>query len=110
MSRISRAGLPPAYIHLGLYLSGSIDETPSPYPHPTCEPPVRNIGIATMLLGLVGLVLSAVTISRPREVARVGTVSLTVQEEQRPLVPRPVGVGVLVVGLGLVVAGRRGRA
>jgi hypothetical protein len=68
---------------------------------------VRNLGIALMLLGLGGFLLSGVTISRPREVARVGNVSLTVQEERQPLVPRPVGVGVLVVGLGLVLAGRR---
>jgi hypothetical protein len=68
---------------------------------------VRNIGIALMLLGLGGFLLSGVTISRPREVARIGSVRVTVQEERRPLVPRPVGVGVLVVGLGLVIAGRR---
>ena len=71
---------------------------------------MRFVGALLLLLGLAGLLLSGVTISRPREVARIGNVSLTVQEERRPAIPRPLSVGVLVVGLGLVIVGRRRNA
>lgn len=70
---------------------------------------MRRIGMFVILAGLVTVGLSAITISRPREVARVGSVRINIQEERRQLLPAWVGGVVAAVGVVLVVAGARRR-
>lgn len=68
---------------------------------------MRRVGLLLVVLGIVGVVLSGLTVSNPREVARVGGVRVTIQEERRPMLPRWIGVTALVAGVVLVAAGRR---
>lgn len=67
---------------------------------------MRRAGMLLIVLGVVAVVLSGVKVSNPREVARVGGVRVTIQEDRRPLLPRWIGVTVLVAGVVLVAAGR----
>lgn len=61
-----------------------------------------------IVLGVIVVLLSAVKVSRPREVARVGGMTINVHEDSRPLIPGWVGGVVIVAGVVLVVAaGRR---
>lgn len=61
-----------------------------------------------VLVGIVVVLLSAVKISRPREVARVGGMTINVHEDSRPLVPGWVGGVVIAAGVVLIVlSGRR---
>lgn len=62
-----------------------------------------------ILLGIIGVLLSAVKVSRPREVARVGGMTINVHEDSRPLLPGWIGGVVIVAGVALVVAAGRRR-
>lgn len=68
---------------------------------------MRRFGVVLVLLGLVGLLFGGLTLSRPREVARVGSLSVNVQEDRRPLVSPWISGGVILAGLALVLISGR---
>ena len=68
---------------------------------------MRRSGGFLIVVGVLGLALGGITISRPREIARVGPVQLTVQEDRARLIPFWMSGVVLLAGLGLVTADRR---
>jgi len=61
------------------------------------------------VLGIVGLVHPDFTYHKTEEVAHVGPVHATVNEEKMATVPVFVSVVLLVAGLGLTVIGARSR-
>ena len=68
---------------------------------------MRRLGGFLIVLGVVSLALGGFTISKPRAVARVGPVQLTVQEDRTRLIPFWMSGPVLLVGVGLIAADRR---
>ena len=67
-------------------------------------------GLLCFVLGIVGLVHPDFTYHKTEEVAHVGPVHATVNEEKVATVPAAVSVILLVVGLGLTVFGVKSRA
>lgn len=68
---------------------------------------MRRSGGFLIVVGVLGLALGGITISRPRAIARVGPVQLTVQEDRARLIPFWMSGVVLLAGFGLVTADRR---
>jgi len=67
-------------------------------------------GLLFFVLGIIGLVHPDFTYHKTEEVAHVGPVHATVNEEKTATVPQFVSVILLVAGLGLTVVGARSRA
>ena len=65
------------------------------------------LGVILLVLGVVGLVHPDFTYHQQEEVAKIGPVKATVNEEKTVQVPAAVSILLLVVGLGLVVLGPR---
>jgi len=66
-------------------------------------------GLVFFVLGIVGLVHPDFTYHKTEEVAHVGPVHATVNQEKMATVPVFVSVVLLVAGLGLTVIGARSR-
>jgi hypothetical protein len=67
-------------------------------------------GLLVFVLGIVGLVHPEFTYHKTEEVAHVGPVRATVNEEKTATVPAVVSVVFLVAGLGLTVLGVKSRS
>jgi hypothetical protein len=65
------------------------------------------LGVILLILGVVGLVHPIFTYHQQEEVAKIGPVKATVNEEKTVQVPAAVSILLLVAGLGLVVLGPR---
>ena len=63
------------------------------------------LGVILLVLGVVGLVHPVFTYHQQEEVAKIGPVKATVNEEKAVQVPAAVSILLLVAGLGLVVLG-----
>jgi len=68
------------------------------------------VGLLFFVLGIVGLVHPDFTYHKTEEVAHIGPMHATVNEEKVVTVPAPVSVVLLVAGLGLTVLGARRRS
>ena len=66
-------------------------------------------GLLFFVMGIVGLVHPEFTYHKTEEVAHVGPVHATVNEEKVATVPTAISVILLVAGLGLTVLGAKGR-
>jgi hypothetical protein len=69
--------------------------------------PLGIVGIVLILLGGVVLAMGGFGYTKERQEVEVGPIE--VAAERRGFVPPWVGVAAIVVGLGLVVAGRRAK-
>ena len=65
------------------------------------------LGVILLVLGVVGLVHPIFTYHQQEEVAKIGPVKATVNEEKTVQVPAAVSILLVVAGLGLVVLGPR---
>ena len=65
------------------------------------------LGVILLVLGVVGLVHPIFTYHQQEEVAKIGPVKATVNEEKTVQVPAAVSILLLVAGLGLIVLGPR---
>ena len=65
------------------------------------------LGVILLVLGVVGLVHPVFTYHQQEEVAKIGPVKATVNEEKTVQVPAAVSILLLVAGLGLVILGPR---
>lgn len=70
--------------------------------------PIGWIGFALIVIGAVIVAMRGVSYTKDRQTVKVGP--LEVATEQKGLVPPIVGVAAIVVGVGLVFAGRGRRA
>ena len=69
---------------------------------------MRNIGIVLLVLGALALVYGGISYNRNRTVLEMGSMSVTATEKKDIPIPAIVGVVVLIGGVGLMVAGKRG--
>ena len=65
------------------------------------------LGVVLLVFGVVGLVHPVFTYHQQEEVAKIGPVKATVNEEKTVQVPAAVSILLLVAGLGLVVVSPR---
>ena len=65
------------------------------------------VGVILLVLGVVGLVHPNFTYHEQEEVAKIGPVKATVNEEKTLQIPAAVSIVLLVAGIGLVVFGPR---
>lgn len=67
------------------------------------------VGLLCLAAGIVGLVHPDFTYHKTEEVAHVGPVRATVNEEKVMHVPMPASISLLVSGLGLALVGAKCR-
>ena len=65
------------------------------------------LGVALLILGVIGLVHPTFTYHQQEEVAKIGSFKATVDEEKAVQIPAAVSIVVLVAGIGLTVSGPR---
>lgn len=68
---------------------------------------IAAIGVLLILLGIFALVHPSFTYHQTEEVAKLGSLRATVNEEKTTTVPAAASVVVLVVGIGLLVLSAR---
>ena len=66
-------------------------------------------GLLVFVIGIIGLVHPEFTYHKTEEVAHVGPVRATVNEEKTVTVPAVVSIVLLVAGVGLIVLGVKSR-
>lgn len=69
---------------------------------------MRNIGIVLLVIGALALIYGGISYNRDRTVLDMGPMSVTATEHNSIPIPAIVGVVVLIGGVGLLVAGKRG--
>jgi uncharacterized membrane protein HdeD (DUF308 family) len=65
------------------------------------------LGVILLVLGVVGLVHPVFTYHQKEEVAKIGPIQATVNEEKAVQVPAAVSIVSLAAGIGLVLLGPR---
>jgi uncharacterized membrane protein HdeD (DUF308 family) len=65
------------------------------------------LGVILLVFGVVGLVHPVFTYHQQEEVAKIGPVKATVNEEKTLQIPAAVSIVLLVAGIGLVLVGPR---
>ncbi len=65
------------------------------------------LGVILLVLGVVGLVHPSFSYHKQEEVAKIGPIKATVDEEKTAQVPAAVSIVLLVSGIGLVLLGPR---
>jgi hypothetical protein len=65
------------------------------------------LGAIFLVLGVIGLVHPSFTYHQQEEVAKIGPVRATVNEEKTAQIPAAVSIVLLVAGIGLVLYGPR---
>ena len=66
---------------------------------------MKIIGIALIVLGILGLVYGGFTYTKETHTAKVGPLELSVKEKERVNVPLWAGVGGIVAGAALLLGG-----
>jgi hypothetical protein len=68
---------------------------------------MKTVGVILIVLGILGFAVTGISFTTEEEVADVGPVEVNREEERSiPFTPLASG-GAIVVGIGLVIAGRR---
>jgi Flp pilus assembly protein CpaB len=65
------------------------------------------LGVILLVLGVIGLVHPSFNYHQQEEVAKIGPIKATVNEEKTAQIPPAVSVTLLVVGIALVLLGPR---
>ncbi len=65
------------------------------------------LGVIFLVLGVIGLVHPVFNYHQQEEVAKIGRIKATVNEEKSLEIPPAVSITLLVAGIGLVVFGPR---
>jgi hypothetical protein len=65
------------------------------------------LGVILLILGVIGLVHPTFKYHQQEEVAKLGPIKATVDEEKTVEIPAAVSITLLLAGLGLVVFGPR---
>lgn len=68
---------------------------------------IRMLAVALIVAGALGLVYGGFSYTKETEVAKVGPIELNVKETKSVNVPMWAGIGLILAGAVLLVAGRR---
>ncbi len=69
--------------------------------------PVAVIGVILILIGIVALAFQTFSFTTKEQVAKVGPIEATTENQHNVALPPILGVAAILVGGGLVFAGRR---
>ena len=69
--------------------------------------PVKIIGIVLIAAGVAGLVYGGFSYTKETHKAEIGPLKLQVQEKERVNVPQWAGIGSIVLGVVLLVVGKK---
>jgi TRAP-type C4-dicarboxylate transport system permease small subunit len=69
--------------------------------------PLRTVGIVLIVLGALGLAYGGFSYTKETHKAEIGSLKLSVQEKDRVNVPQWAGLGSILVGVVLLVAGKK---
>lgn len=65
------------------------------------------LGVVLLVFGVIGLVHPSFSYHKQEEVAKIGPIKATVDEEKAVEIPAAVSIVMLVAGIGLILAGPR---
>ncbi|HYL84596.1 MAG TPA: hypothetical protein VE263_10195 [Candidatus Angelobacter sp.] len=65
------------------------------------------LGILFIVCGIIGLVHPSFSYHKQEEVAKIGPIKATVDQEKTAQIPAPVSIVLLVAGIGLLLLGSR---
>ena len=65
------------------------------------------LGVILLVLGVIGLVHPSFKYHQQEEVAKIGPIKATVDEEKTAEIPAAVSIALLVAGIALVILGPR---
>jgi hypothetical protein len=68
---------------------------------------VMILGIILLVLGVIGLVHPSFNYRQQEEVAKIGPIKATVDEQKTAQIPPALSITLLVAGIGLVLLGPR---
>ena len=68
--------------------------------------PIRIAGIVLIVVGALGLAYGSFSYTKETHKAKLGPIELSVKEKERVNVPQWAGLGAILVGVVLLVAGR----
>jgi uncharacterized membrane protein HdeD (DUF308 family) len=68
---------------------------------------VISLGVILLVLGVIGLVHPSFNYHQQEEVAKLGPIKATVDEEKTAQIPAAVSIALLVAGIGLIFLGPR---
>jgi hypothetical protein len=68
---------------------------------------VMILGSVLVVLGVIGLVHPSFTYHKQEEVAKLGPIKATMEEEKTAQIPAPASIALLVAGIALVILGPR---
>ncbi len=68
------------------------------------------LGVVLIVVGLVALFAGGFSYTKDKDTADLGPVDITITNREHVHVPTALSVGVIVLGVALLVAGRRPRA
>jgi len=68
------------------------------------------LGVLLIVGGIVGLTTRFISFTKQEQVAQIGPIEITKQEQQRIPVPEIAAVAALIAGLALVMVGTRSQA
>jgi hypothetical protein len=68
----------------------------------------KLVAIVLIVAGLLGLVYGSFTYTKETHDAKIGPLEMSVKDKETVNIPVWAGVGAIVVGAGLLLAGRRG--
>ncbi len=68
---------------------------------------MKLLGITLVIAGIIITIFSGITLLKDEKVAKIGDYEITRQEEQTVTWPRWVGGGVVVVGVVILLVGRK---
>ena len=69
--------------------------------------PVKIVGIVLIVAGALALAYGGFSFTKETHKAEIGPLKLSVKEKEQVNVPQWAGIGAIVVGLVLVVAGKK---
>jgi hypothetical protein len=69
--------------------------------------PLALIGVVLIVLGVIGLVVQNVSFTERKTVLDVGPLKVQADEQRIVPIPTIAGIAAIVVGLGLVMMGRK---
>jgi uncharacterized membrane protein HdeD (DUF308 family) len=65
------------------------------------------LGVILLVLGVIGLVHPTFTYRQQEEVAKIGPIKATVEQEKTAPIPAAVSIALLIAGIGMVLLGPR---
>lgn len=69
--------------------------------------PIRVIALVLIIAGVVGLAYGGFSFTRNEHKAQIGPIDLSVSKQENFNVPTWAGVGAIVIGVGMLLVGRK---